>query len=818
MNRNEAERKFLIVYSILALFFLALGVTAPVPLLILLGTVPEMAVCWVLYGGQKSDGKTRAVVMTVCALVSTTCFGAMSYSMDVLLPLFAVVLAMVGLFNIRRLLGLWVAEVVLMFLYHLLVRRTYPHDSLSGFLTMLYQIFCLALMYYLEKSLIQKNIERNRQLMGMIVSLQESEHSKDEFMSSVSHELRTPLNIICGMGELIARSDVPEEVQGSAANILASGRGMQEFVSDVFDYMEIERGRLALREEEYNFASLLMNIVDIADAQNAEKKLDIIIDCDANIPCAMVGDSEKIRKVIMCLMSNAIKFTDKGFVSLKVSVRKETYGVNLCIGIKDTGIGMSKEDVDRIFTDFNRVDGEADSRHRGVGLGLTLTRRLVEIMKGLINVTSEPGVGSEFRVVIPQRVTDGRPMVEVPDRERIKVLIYINIEKYSMPELRSAYVKWIRDVEKKMGIGMELITDISQCKRMVENNSYTQLVTTLDEYRQEPWYFEMISKKLPVIMVMERDEQAVIGGNFIVIYKPLTILSAVEALAGHSQRVRDQAREDGFKAPEAKVLVVDDTVMNLKVMEGLLKKYDIVPYTVTSGAAALNVVNSIRFDLIFMDYMMPGMDGVAALKELRTMEDTHYRTLPVICLTANAVSGAREQMIGQGFDDFLAKPVDVTRLEEILRAWLPEERLKAADSSPAEAKAAGSSPAGETAAPQERKAYEERPSRIDRVIGENYCGGKESYQEILKVFYEYGAEKRRELKKLYEQKNWSGYAIEVHALKSTALGIGAVELSELAKTLELAAKQENEPILEQNHETAMKEYRAVLTEIAEGLE
>lgn len=692
INKSEAERRFLIVYTVLALAFLIAGVSAAMAFPMFLGTVPELIFCWGIYSLQKGDSTSRAVIMTVSSLVALAFFGVMVLSMDILVPLFAILLAIIGMFNSGRLLWLWAADAALMFLYHLLVSRSYDFSSADAYLRIAYQLSCLVLLLYLEKAVIRKNTERKKQLSGIIEFLQESGHSRDEFMSSVSNEFKAPLKAICGMGERILESDVPEDVKEAAENILATGRNMQEFAGDVSDYVDIENGRLALKEEAYSFASLLMGIVDIADAQNAGKKLEIIVDCDANVPRTMVGDSEKIRRIIVCLMGNAIKFTPKGFVSLKVSARRETYGVNLCISVRDTGIGMSKETVARIFTDFVRVDAEADSRFRGVGLGLALTRRLVEMMKGLINVTSEPGTGSEFRVVIPQKAVDSRPVAEVPDKENINIIAYIDIEKYSMPELRSAYVQWIADVEKGMGINIDLCTNLTECKRKLERGSYSHLIVTIDEYRQEPWYFEALSRKMPVVAVLDRSARTEPGEKFVIIYKPVTIFSALDALAGRSQRVRGQGGKSSPGEPGAKPSITNKTA---------------------------------------------------------------------------------------------------NRTEN-----------KAADK-----------PAENAADPEGA-----RPSRIDRTIGENYCGGRESYLEILKVFLEYGAEKRRELQKLYEKKDWNGYAIEVHALKSTALGIGAVPLSEMAKTLELAAKQENEHVLGQNHEAAMKEYRHVLTEIAEGLE
>lgn len=407
INKSETERKFLIVYTALALAFLTAGVSVKMTFPMFLGTLPEILFCWGIYCFQRGDSSSRAVIMTVASLVTMAFFGVMVTSMDILVPLFAVLLVMIGMFNSRLLLGLWAADAALMFLYHLLVQQSYDFDSWDDYLRILYQLFCLAVMLYLEEVMIRKNIERKRQMSEKIESLQESQRGKDRLMSDVLRKFKTPLNVICDKGELILRGSVSDEVQEAVQNILSSGRNLQEFVRDASDYVEIENGRQILQEETYSFAALLREITDFAEAQNADKKLEIIVDCDEDVPRTMVGDREKVSRIIMCLMSNAIKYTRKGSVALSISAQKESFGADLSINVRDTGVGMTKETVAGILSDFGRKDAEADSRFGGVGFGLALTGRLVEMMNGNIDVTSEPGVGSEFRVVIPQKTVDG---------------------------------------------------------------------------------------------------------------------------------------------------------------------------------------------------------------------------------------------------------------------------------------------------------------------------------------------------------------------------------------------------------------------------
>ena len=414
-NKSGSEKIFLIIYAVLALMFLIAGASVSMTFPMFLGTVPEILFCWGIYRFQKGNSASRSVIMTVSSLVTMAFFGVMVTSMDILVPLFAVVLVMIGMFNSSLLLGLWAADAALMFLYHLLIQKSYDFDTWDDCLRLFYQLFCLAVMLYLEEVMIRKNMERKRQMSEKIELLQESERSKDEFLSVVLRRLKNPLNAVCDSGNLILKGDVSDEVREAAKSIMNSGQNMQELVRDVSDYVEMDSGRPALKEEMYSLASLIRDITDIANVQNTDKKLEIIVDCSEDVPRTMVGDSDKIHRVIMCLMSNAIKYTRKGSVTLNISAQKESSGVNLCIGVKDTGVGMTKETVAGILSSFGKNDAETDGHFGVVGFSLALTGRLVEMMKGSIDITSEPGAGSEFRVIIPQKTVDGS-IYEAPSR------------------------------------------------------------------------------------------------------------------------------------------------------------------------------------------------------------------------------------------------------------------------------------------------------------------------------------------------------------------------------------------------------------------
>jgi len=267
-------------------------------------------------------------------------------------------------------------------------------EALASSLQQLVPVF---IMVYLVWFLIKKDSAMNKMLLETIETFRQAEHSKDEFMANVSHEIRTPLNTICGMSELSLREELPPGIKENLFDIQVAGRNLQTIVSDVLDFSELETGKLAIVEESYNFTSILNDVLNAAIAQNEEKKLEIVVNYDVNLPCGLIGDSEKIRRIFSSLVDNAIKFTEKGCVTISVSGRREDYGINLCVNVKDTGIGMSQEDVEKIFTNFSQVDTKKNRQQTVIWLGIAITHKITGMMKGFLNVKSIEGAGSEFQ-------------------------------------------------------------------------------------------------------------------------------------------------------------------------------------------------------------------------------------------------------------------------------------------------------------------------------------------------------------------------------------------------------------------------------------
>lgn len=559
-----------------------------------------------------------------------------------------------------------------------------------------------------------------------------------------------------------------------------------------------------LEEEAYNITSTINDIINMAMARKADKPIELIVDCDAGIPSGLYGDEKKIRRVIMNLVDNAIKFTNEGGVVIRIYTRKENYGVNLCVSVRDTGIGIEEEGLEKLFESFSQIDTRRNRQEGGVGLGLAISRELVQKMGGTITVQSRIGKGSTFRFVVPQKVLDEKPIGRVRNRETMNIAAYFDMEQFDMVDIRDEYTGIITNMISQLHVRCHVCRNLAEMKRREEHSAFTHVFISLEEYQEDEAYFDALAKRARVIMVIDRPrEKYITNPDIIRLYKPFYILPVVSILNGSrgSEGGKQMVRPGKFTAPGAHVLVVDDNRMNIRVVEGLLKEYQISVTYATSGREALELIENMSYDFVFMDHMMPEMDGIETMHRIREKVGHYYRKLPIIALTANAAPGNREMFLEEGFDDFLAKPIEVSVLERVLKRNLPAEKLI-------------------FQAKTEDTAEKPQPEKEELVIGGLdvekgmlYCGGEKEYLNILEAYYEERKENRQLLEDLFEKHDWKNYTIKVHALKSMMQNIGALSLSAKAKALELAGKRSDIDYIMKNHADMLAEYAHVMEEL-----
>lgn len=767
---------------------------------------------WAIYLTKKHPQNVREAIYVIMVEACITTYGCFVEDTTLLSVIFVAAAVITGLLGEIRL--LYITDVALTIIaldYGLTHIGQVTATPIRTYQTFLHIANLAVIQFVIHFWVGQKN-RNDAQTDEIIKDLQEAQRSKDDFLSNVSHEIRTPINTICGLSEVALEEKDTQKMKSDLRAIQMAGRNLTALVGDILDFSELQSGKMELECETYNIASTINDVINMSMALKDKKPIELVVDCDANIPCALYGDEKKIRRVIMNFMSNALKFTNEGSVSLSITSRKESYGVNLCVVVRDTGIGMKEENLEKLFTSFNQVDTTRSRQEGGIGLGLALSQAIVQKMGGVITVRSEYGKGTTIKFVIPQKVVDERPIVSIKEREKINAAVYLNVEQFEMTQMRDDYVGAITHMIEQLQVRCQMCPNLSALKRRTVTESFSHVFISLTEYREDKEYFDELSKRLKLVVVLDSfDMDLITNRNIVLLAKPLYILPIATIINGeHDQAGEILTKNAKFMAPDTHVLVVDDNWMNLKVIEGLLTRYQIKVSTANNGSEALEMINRKEYDFIFMDHMMPEMDGVETLHRIRNKVGTYFKRIPIIAVTANAIAGSREMFMQEGFSDFIEKPIEISVLERLLRRTIAEDRLAWVQEEEEEYQEGVS----------EEVVLEENVFRIGNLDTEKgilYCGGEEAYFEILHQHCTNGLTNIAKIDALYQQEDWKNYTIQVHAVKSMMLGIGACSLSEQAKQLELAGKAGEIAYIQKHHEEMLDAYRVVLTEIAKAL-
>ena len=504
-------------------------------------------------------------------------------------------------------------------------------------------IMLIGLAFYL--TLENPDIQLVNQVQEEKRKAEEANKAKSTFLSHVSHEIRTPMNAIVGMSDIMLRTELSEEQKGYLSNIKNSGHALISIINDILDISKIEAGKMELVEEVYELRPLLNDIRMMIENRIGKKPIKLFYEIDEEIPVFIYGDSLRIRQIIINLLNNAVKFTERGHVKLTVKLKsKVAEEMSLYVSVSDTGQGIHKEDLQRLFQAFEQADTRRNRGKEGTGLGLSISSQLISLMGGQLEVKSEYGRGSEFFFTIHQKTVS-------KDMEPVK--------------------------EKTMQ----------------------------------------------------------------------------------------------FIAPEAQILVVEDNEINRNVAVGLLEPLHIKIDLAENGKEALSMIQAKKYDLIFMDHMMPIMDGEVAIRRLRQTEDDYCQTVPVIAFTANAMKETEILLKNAGMNDFLAKPIEYETICKMICKWLPKELIQEVKD-PAKEK------------DNHQQITTQTLKGINVAEGIRYSGSEELWKQMMGNFYTLIDAKTLKVQKYLEDGMLKDFTIEVHALKSSARVIGASGLSERFAELE----------------------------------
>ena len=608
--------------------------------------------------------------------------------------------------------------------------------------------------------------------------------AKSFFLSNTSHEIRTPMNAILGMVDLIMHEEISDIVLSHTTDIRNACRGLLNIINDILDISKIESGKLEIVPANYSVASLLIDTISIVKMRTDKKKITLAVDIDPTIPSELIGDELRIKQVLINLLNNAVKFTEEGQITLSVRCRREGGLCHLYASVKDTGIGIKPEDMEKIFVLFQQVDTKKNRNIEGTGLGLSISRQLVEMMGGSIEVKSEYGVGSTFTASIVQEIANENPLTALKSREQISVLIY---------ESRQSYVSSLTYTLDSLGCGYEM------CSQRAEITHY------LDDFKFDYIFVSSLNlDKIQTIAAEKQPDATIIiingdgtpHGGAITVSMPIHCLQIASIFNNEYEDVTDNSPMADLFAPEARVLVVDDNAVNLKVAAGLLRIYGIQADTASSGMHAVEMVRSKTYDLVFMDHMMPEMDGIDTTVAIRNLGE-QYKSLPIIALTANAIGGAREMFKAEGLDDYLAKPIEMAQLSVMLKRWLPVEKQSTKIK----------------AAPHTETSHLDIPG-LDTITGiVNSGGSAEAYDEILEIYANDCEHRLADMAQYYKDGDIRSLTICVHAVKSASGNIGAHKMSMLAAELESAGKLGDNGFIEGNLQDFFDLLAVLITDI-----
>lgn len=551
-------------------------------------------------------------------------------------------------------------------------------------LTMFVILYSLETPDYTKLMATMEELEKSKEeALRARAEAEKSTQAKSTFLANMSHEIRTPINGVLGMNEIALNENTDPQIEEYLLNIQNAGESLLSIINDILDFSKIESGKMEIHPREYKLSEVLYSVNNLLLTKAQSKGLSLVIDYQREIPDKLYGDDTRIRQILINTINNGIKYTNEGSVKLYVGFNHHSLdSMDLLLTVSDTGIGISKEDLPKLFYSFRRVDEETNRNIEGTGLGLTVTKELIDLMGGDISVESEYGSGTTFKMCIPQKVIDETPM-----------------------------------------------------------NGFSSLKTT-------------------------------------------------------AKQVTNSALNSGFKAPEASILIVDDNELNRKVMLGLLKNTLLQMDDVDSGFACIDKCRERKYDLIFLDHMMPKMDGIEALKHVRDDIGGKNHDTPVIALTANAIVGAREEYLSLGFNDFLAKPINSGLLYDMLTKYIPATKYEHR--------------VDNVSVSEDESALTERIKKLAPLLdidaGIKYCANQKNlYLDVVDSFTKDATEE--DLVDCFFKLDWKTYGTYAHGIKSASRTIGAKDFSNFAKRMEDACKEERVEIILSNHDSFLEDYK-----------
>ena len=672
---NEKNQTHIIVLGLISFAVLGLIVESLtqgwefwVPPLLIAGVVGM----WALHITQYMDVGFREAFYLVFSLFATLFHGVHSTSLFDIVVINVLVMVCFSLLSNITFLRIILIEYVILMATQLVININTGAVLMDG-LNISRIILHTAVdfgVYIVCSTTVRRRLDTETALSEKDKQMKKADSDTEDFLVNISHELRTPVNVVNGISTIILKNEQSENV----SIIRDAGMRLAHQIEDMQDFTDIKRGDITLENEKYMITSLINDVLSSFSAQEKKDMLEFIVDLSPSVPTMMRGDIKKLHKVIRHLIDNAMKFTRRGGVYVKISTIKREYGVNLEIEVADTGKGMSRKDVAFASRGLYQADKKRDRSTGGIGLGLNIVYGFVHKMNGFVTIQSARGKGTTVRISIPQEVIDPSPCLKVETEKAKEIIFHVNPEKYKVPQIREFYRQMAVSIAAGLHLNLYSAVTIPDIQKLLEKKEITHIFMGPEEYDANPDFFDDLSRKGVAVSVSAPSGfRTRPGSGVIVMPKPLYGYPVTKIL-NEGNDVHDLSIEEREEKPDLsglRTLIVDDEPMNLVVATGIFRQYNMVTDTASSGKESIEKFAAQDYDVIFMDHMMPEMDGVEAMKRLKNYAHENGKKVKIIALTANAVSGARQMFMREGFDAFISKPIDINTFERTMLGLFP---------------------------------------------------------------------------------------------------------------------------------------------------
>ena len=700
-NRRVKQVVFY-VYILLATYFVMMFYRfqkAPVFIVVTLAT---MLVSFLVTFIRKTTVKIHGLCMSGCLFAIVAMYGLVPGEHNRLTDMFLAAAVVVSLYQKMELNIFMLISTIVYYLYMVLAGRYISQADPLDVSETVMDLLIILIGSLMLLVVIAWNKQLQVRLKQKAEEAEAAANSKSAFLANISHEIRTPLNAILGMNELVLRESRQPHIKEYAMYIKNSGKSLLTIISDILDLSKIESGKVYLVNENYSLSSLVEDVERSIQKRIMEKGLELKIYVEPELHENLKGDEVRIKQIIMNLLTNAVKYTEKGEVRLYITGTVMDNKQNLTIEVSDTGIGMRSEDMDKLFTNFERLDLKRNRSVEGTGLGLPITKNLLVAMGGDITVSSVYGEGSTFTATVGQEIVN----------------------------------------EEQIG-----------------------------DYRKK-----------------------------------------------YKEKLHHEVRyHESFHAEDARILVVDDNEVNLKIVVGLAKNTKLQIDTALSAAEGLKLIRQHSYQLLLIDHMMPEMDGIEMLQHVKTMDGGIYKDIPAVAITANALSGAKQTYLDAGFCGYLSKPIDPERFEQIIKDNLPQEYVTECGDGNGDTATEGQKTDG-TSDPKQEEEWSIPGIDIAKAL--SYIGGsRELYISLLQTYLDGSEERIRKLEECKNKEDIFNYDITIHGLKGISASIGADSMAITAAGLEEACKDPQTAMtyIQMNHDQVVSRYRELLEQIKKWL-